>query len=46
MENRHLPILHRDISLRDLSASSESSLGGRAGGENGLTNQTTYYSRE
>ena len=31
------PILHRNISFRDLRASSESCLEGRAGGENGFT---------
>ena len=37
MENREVPILHKVISLRDLRASSEPCLEGRAGGENGFT---------
>jgi len=36
MENRYLPILHENISLRVLRVSNESRLTGRMGGENGF----------
>jgi len=45
MENPYLPILHKVISLRDLRASSEPCLEGRAGGENGFTDADYCYSQ-
>jgi hypothetical protein len=46
MENRYLPILHRNISLRDLCASSESSLEGERVVKMASQIETTYYSWE